>query len=48
LYRRALGRAPSTEESRLARMIVGPSPESAGVEDLLWAMILLPEFQLIH
>jgi mono/diheme cytochrome c family protein len=48
LYRRALGRAPSSEESRLARMIVGPSPEPAGVEDLLWAMIMLPEFQLIH
>ena len=48
LYRRALGRAPTAEESRLAEVIVGPAPESAGVEDLLWAMIMLPEFQLIH
>jgi hypothetical protein len=48
LYRRALGRAPTAEESRLAEVIVGPAPEPAGVEDLLWAMIMLPEFQLIQ
>jgi hypothetical protein len=48
LFQRALGRAPTVEESRLAGVIVGASPESAGVEDLLWAMIMLPEFQLIY
>jgi mono/diheme cytochrome c family protein len=48
LYRRAFGRGPTLEESRLAGVIVGPAPEPAGVEDLLWAMIMLPEFQLIH
>jgi hypothetical protein len=48
LYRRTLGRAPSAEESRLAGMVLGSELESAGVEDLLWAMIMLPEFQLIH
>jgi hypothetical protein len=48
LYRRTLSRVPSAEESRLAGMVLGSEPESAGVEDLLWAMIMLPEFQLIH
>jgi hypothetical protein len=48
VYRRALGRAPSAEEEGLARLLVGAEPEPAGVEDLLWAMIMLPEFQLIQ
>jgi hypothetical protein len=48
LYRRTLGRGPSAEETGLARLLVGSSPAPEGVEDLLWAMIMLPEFQLIH
>jgi hypothetical protein len=48
LYRRALGRIPTIEERSLALVIVGEKPEPGGVEDLLWAMLMLPEFQLIH
>jgi mono/diheme cytochrome c family protein len=48
LYQRALGRPPTLEESRLARVVLGSGQEPAGLEDMLWAMIMLPEFQLIH
>lgn len=48
LYRRALGRQPTLEESRLSGLLLGNEPEPAEVEDLLWAMVMLPEFQLIH
>ena len=48
VYQRTLGRKPTVEELRLAAGVVGNVPEPAGLEDLLWAMIMLPEFQLIH
>jgi hypothetical protein len=48
LYRRALGRQPTDAELGLAAELVGPEPGREEVEDLLWAMIMLPEFQLIH
>ena len=44
----ALGRKPTGgRSSRLARRW-SASPCSEGVEDLLWAMAMLPEFQLIY
>jgi hypothetical protein len=48
LYRRALGRKPTGEELRLAQEMVGSPSKKEGVEDLLWAMTMLPEFQLIY
>ena len=48
LYQRALGRQPSGEELRLAQEMVGSPLKKEGVEDLLWAMTMLPEFQLIY
>jgi cytochrome c553 len=48
LYQRALARKPTTEEQRLAEEIVGTPLSKEGVEDLLWAMTMLPEFQLIY
>lgn len=48
LYARALGRKPTGAELKLAREIVGQPAQEAGVEDLLWAMTMLPEFQLIY
>ncbi len=48
LYQRALGRQPTREELRLAEDIVGSPVKKEGVEDLLWAMTMLPEFQLIY
>ena len=35
-------------EQKLAEQTVGNPVQKEGVEDLLWAMIMLPEFQLIY
>jgi mono/diheme cytochrome c family protein len=48
LYVRALGRVPTAEEAEMANDVVGQPPQPAGVEDLLWALVMLPEFQLIY
>ena len=48
VYRRALGRAPSSQEMAIAREVLGASPDVAAVEDLLWAVVMLPEFRLVH
>ncbi len=48
IFRRALSREPTPEEQRIATDLVGSPPTKKGVEDLLWAVAMLPEFQLIH
>jgi len=48
VYERALGRRPTSPERRLARELVGQPAQPAGVEDLLWSVTMLPEFQLIY
>ncbi len=48
LYARALGRTPTAEELEMAKEVVGQPAEAAGVEDLLWALAMLPEFQLVY
>ncbi len=48
LYQSALGRKPSPPEIQLAQELVGLPATKEGVEDLLWAMSMLPEFQLIY
>jgi hypothetical protein len=48
LYERALGRKPTAPELQLAQNIVGKPVQPAGVEDLLWSITMLPEFQLIY
>jgi mono/diheme cytochrome c family protein len=48
LYEKALGRKPTGPELQLARDLVGKPAQPAGVEDLLWAVTMLPEFQLIY
>lgn len=48
LYLQALGRKPLAEESKLAEELIGRPVQREGVEDLLWAMLMLPEFQLIY
>jgi mono/diheme cytochrome c family protein len=48
LYVKAVGRAPTAKELELATQVVGEKPKAEGVEDLLWAMVMLPEFQLIR
>lgn len=48
LYLQALGRRPTIEELELIEELVGEPVRQEGVEDLLWAMTMLPEFQLIY
>jgi hypothetical protein len=48
LYKKALGRAPTSQEKTLSMNLLGSPVQSSGVEDLLWAMAMLPEFQLIY
>jgi hypothetical protein len=48
LYQRALCRKPLPDELRLAADLAGSPVQKAGVEDLLWALTMLPEFQLIY
>ncbi|MFO1499146.1 MAG: DUF1553 domain-containing protein, partial [Verrucomicrobiota bacterium] len=48
LFERALSRPPDAAELRLAQDLVGSPTKKDGVEDLLWAMVMLPEFQLIY
>ena len=45
---RALGRKPTAEELAIARGLVGEKPTAEGVADLLWAVVMLPEFQLVR
>jgi Protein of unknown function (DUF1549)/Protein of unknown function (DUF1553) len=46
-YRVALGRQPTQAEERTAAEVVGTPPSADGVEDFLWTLVMLPEFQLI-
>jgi len=48
LYAAALSRPPSAGELAAAIEMLGPRPTSESVQDLLWAVIMLPEFQLVR
>ncbi len=47
-YRTALGRRPTDSERNTAAAVVGTPPSAEGVHDLLWMVVMLPEFQLIE
>lgn len=48
LYAYALGRAPSAEEQRVGKELLGRGTAADGLEDLLWAIFLSPEFQYLR
>jgi mono/diheme cytochrome c family protein/uncharacterized membrane protein len=48
LYIRALNRKPQPKELKAAQEVLGESPSTEGIQDLFWAVVLLPEFQLIY
>jgi hypothetical protein len=48
VFRQALSRPPTRKELALAVELVGPTPKAEGVEDLLWSVAMLPEFQLTY
>ncbi len=47
LYRRGLGRDPLARELAVAEKTLGKNPSVEAIEDLAWAIVLHPEFQLI-
>ena len=48
LYRAALSREPAPDELALTQQLLGESPDAQAVEDLLWSVVMLPEFQMIR
>ncbi|GAB3707794.1 hypothetical protein GCM10027592_42260 [Spirosoma flavus] len=48
LYRKSLGRDPQPKEIAVAEKILGKTPSVEGIQDLVWAMAIHPEFQLIY
>jgi len=48
IYVRALCRHPAAEEIATAREILGVQPTTDSLADLLWAVLMLPEFQLVR
>jgi hypothetical protein len=48
LYHQALSRGPTPAELAFATQLLGSPVQAEGVQDLLWALAMLPEFQLIY
>jgi hypothetical protein len=48
LFLRAVCRLPSSEEAPVAEQLLGTPITQEGLEDVLWAICMLPEFQLIR
>ena len=48
IYEQGVGRKPTSTELQTAEELVGKPVKKEGVEDFLWAMTMLPEFQLIY
>ena len=48
LYRQALCRPPTESELAVARELLGSPVKAEGLADLLWALLMLPELQLIR
>lgn len=48
LYLKALNRKPNEKELAIAKEALGANPDVAQIQDLFWAVILLPEFQMVE
>jgi hypothetical protein len=48
LYRAALGREPSQGERSASLEALGEKPTAGSIEDFLWSVFVLPEFQLVR
>jgi uncharacterized membrane protein/mono/diheme cytochrome c family protein len=48
IYQHALARTPTSKEMNAAIKILGSGKNVEQVEDLLWTVMLLPEFQIIY
>jgi hypothetical protein len=48
LYESALSREPTADEKEIAMEVLGSPPTCEGIDDLVWLVIMLPEFQIIR
>jgi hypothetical protein len=48
LYESALSRAPNSDERTVALEVLGSPQSPQGIEDLVWLVIMLPEFQIVR
>jgi hypothetical protein len=48
LYESALARGATAEERAISLAVLGSPPTPQGVEDLVWLVIMLPEFQIVR
>ena len=48
VFRQGLGRPPTPVEADLALALLGTPLQIQGVEDLVWSVAMLPEFQLVY
>jgi uncharacterized membrane protein len=48
VYRQLFGRDPKQNEFNIASEVLGESPSVEQISDFFWALLLLPEFQLIY
>jgi len=48
IYKQALGREVRSEEYKIAHKILGDNLKNDTIQDLFWAIMLLPEFQIIY
>jgi hypothetical protein len=48
IFVKSLGRKPTGNEVKIAIEVVGSPAKQEGIEDLLWSVAMLPEFQFIY
>ena len=48
IYISALCRTPTTSESKVLRDFIGDTIDDSEIEDVLWSVIMLPEFQIVR
>jgi hypothetical protein len=48
LFQAAVSRPPTAEELAKLQALAGTPLTAAGVEDVLWCVVMLPEFQIVR
>lgn len=48
MFTQALARNPSQKEIAIAKTALGSSPSIESIQDFMWSVVLLPEFQLVY
>ncbi|MDP4284786.1 MAG: DUF1549 domain-containing protein [Bacteroidota bacterium] len=48
IYSRAFNREADPKEYGIAKKLLGNNPDANSIQDLFWAILLLPEFQVIY